>query len=333
MGLTYKESGVDIAKGEQLVDFIRKKLKGKEKENIGLFGGYFDLGSLRYQNPMLVASTDGVGTKLILAREAARYNTIGIDLVAMCANDIICTGAKPLFFLDYIASSELRLNEAEAILEGIIEGCNLAGCTLLGGETAEMPGVYSRGDYELAGFICGVVEKENIINPKTIEEGDLLLGLGSSGIHSNGLSLARNALFVKGGYDFRYKHPLLPHDLITELLLPTRMYVNTVLEILLKEKIRGIAHITGGGIYSNAQRLLHKGLGLRIFWEDFKPHPIFKIIQDAGDIDEKEMRTTFNMGIGLVLIIAPHQKERVVSILKKIGEDIKIVGKVVASSN
>jgi phosphoribosylformylglycinamidine cyclo-ligase len=330
MGLTYRDSGVDIARGERFVDIIRKKLKGTERENIGLFGGIFDLGALKYKNPMLVASTDGVGTKLILARDAGRYNTIGIDLVAMCVNDVVCTGAKPLFFLDYIASSKLRLKEAEAVIEGIIEGCRLAGCTLLGGESAEMPGVYKKGDYELAGFACGVVEKNKIVDPGSIEEGDLLVGIGSSGIHSNGLSLARKALFVKGGCDIHFKHPLLPHDLITELLLPTRIYVDQVLDAVKKFKIKGIAHITGGGIYSNVKRLLSEGLNVRIFWKDLRPQPIFGITQDAGDIDEQEMRKTFNMGIGLVLVIAPGEKERLVSLLKKSGEDPVIVGEVVS---
>jgi phosphoribosylformylglycinamidine cyclo-ligase len=339
MGLTYKESGVDIAKGERFISIIREKLKSNEQENIGLFGGFFDLGSLKYKHPILVASTDGVGTKLILAREAGRYSTIGIDLVAMCVNDVVCTGSKPLFFLDYLATSELSLKEAEAVIEGIIKGCKLAGCTLIGGETAEMPGVYKKGDYELAGFACGVVEKDNIVNPKRIEEGDILLGVGAGGIHSNGLSLARKALFVKGGYDFYFKHPFLPHDLITELLLPTRIYVNAVLEIVKREKIKGIAHITGGGIYSNLKRLLNEGLDIKIFWndlkqdlkKDLKPHPIFKIIQDAGDIEEKEMRRTFNMGIGLVLVISAEQKAKILSLLKKSGENAMIIGEVISS--
>lgn len=329
MGLTYKDSGVDIEKGDHFVTMIKEKLSGSEKCNIGLFGGMFELNSGEYRNPVLVSGTDGVGTKLLLAKEAGKYDTIGIDLVAMCVNDVITSGAKPLFFLDYMASGELEVNKASQVIDGIIEGCRLSGCVLLGGETAEMPEVYKKGDYEIAGFCVGVVEKKAIIDPRSISGGDILVGLRSSGIHSNGLSLARKALFEKKKYRYNADHPLLSRALIEELLIPTRIYKDPVCDIVKEVTVKGIAHITGGGIPGNITRLLRPGVGPKIYWDKISTPPVFHIIEDAGGIEKDEMRKTFNMGIGIVFVIDRRNKERLVSLLKEKGEEPLIIGEII----
>jgi len=329
MGLTYKSSGVDIEKGDRFVDIIRQKLIPEHKKNIGLFGGLYDLGIMGYKHPLLVSSTDGVGTKLILAKEAKRYNTIGIDLVAMCINDIITLGAKPLFFLDYMATSELNLREASQIIDGIIEGCREAGCVLLGGETAEMPDVYKKGDYELAGFSVGVVEKEKVIDCSEIKAGDVLIGIHSSGIHSNGLSLARKALFEIKGYSFFQKHPILEKSFIDELLIPTRIYSRLVVELLEIIRVKGIAHITGGGLYDNIKRLIPPDFDISLNWESLSPQPIFRIIQGAGDIDIDEMRRVFNLGIGMVFIVEKGNIQKIINFLKQKGESPILIGEVI----
>jgi phosphoribosylformylglycinamidine cyclo-ligase len=319
MGLTYKDTGVDIDKGDQFVEIIKKRLPPKDQANIGLFGGLFDISSLGYKNPVLVSSTDGVGTKLLVAREANKFDAIGIDLVAMCVNDVIPLGAKPLFFLDYLATAYLDLETATTIIDGILEGCRQAGCSLLGGETAEMPGVYREGDYELAGFTVGIVERDKIIYGKTIIEGDALVGIRSSGIHSNGLSLARAALV-----NFKFEESLLQ-----ELLVPTRIYVKLVLDLLTKTEIKGIAHITGGGIYGNTKRLLPKNLDLNIHWDILQPQPIFKILQEAGNIEDEEMRKTFNLGVGMVFIVNLEKEKEFCSLLTEMGEEPISIGEVV----
>jgi phosphoribosylformylglycinamidine cyclo-ligase len=331
MGITYRDSGVDIDKGDRFVDIIRKKLKKGEQENIGLFGGLFELDLTGYRNPVLVAGADGIGTKLLLAKEAQNFRTIGIDLVAMCVNDIITLGARPLFFLDYIATADFDLDTGSQIIEGIIEGCRCSACRLLGGETAEMPGVYAKGDYELAGFAVGIVDRSEVIDGNSVQEGDLLVGLRSSGIHSNGLSLARRALFGRGKYVYASKHVLLQKTLVEELLTPTRIYVETVIDILKRVQIRGIAHITGGGFEGNVTRLLPNGLGIEIFWDEFDPHPIFTVIQRAGEVDLEEMRKTFNMGVGMVLIVRKEEAEPLIAMLRERGEEPRIVGRVRSS--
>jgi phosphoribosylformylglycinamidine cyclo-ligase len=331
MGLTYKDSGVDIKKGDNFVNLIKEKLRKNEQDNIGLFGGLFSLNLDNYKDPVLVSGTDGVGTKLLLAKEANKYSTIGIDLVAMCANDIVTLGAKPLFFLDYMACSELEIEKASELIDGIIEGCRLSGCILLGGETAEMPGVYQKGDYELAGFGVGIVEKTGIIDGRSIQAGDVLVGIRSSGIHSNGLSLARRALFGEKGFGFKDGHPLLSNTLIEELLVPTRIYVELVLEIIRYLPVNGIAHITGGGIFSNVKRLLPAGLEPLINWDNIYPHPIFTIIEQSGKIHKEEMRNVFNMGIGLVFVVSRDIKERFISRLEDKGEHYALIGGVVST--
>lgn len=331
MGLTYKDSGVDIKKGDNFVNLIKEKLRKNEQDNIGLFGGLFSLNLDNYKDPVLVSGTDGVGTKLLLAKEANKYSTIGIDLVAMCVNDIVTLGARPLFFLDYMACSELEIEKASELIDGIIEGCRLSGCILLGGETAEMPGVYQKGDYELAGFGVGIVEKTGIIDGRSIQAGDVLVGIRSSGIHSNGLSLARRALFGEKGFGFKDGHPLLSNTLIEELLVPTRIYVEFVLEIIRYLPVNGIAHITGGGIFSNVKRLLPAGLEPLIDWDNIHPHPIFTIIEQSGKIHKEEMRNVFNMGIGLVFVVSRDIKERFISRLEDKGEHYALIGGVVST--
>lgn len=331
MGLTYKDSGVDIKKGRNFVNLIKEKLRKNEQDNIGLFGGLFSLNLDNYKDPVLVSGTDGVGTKLLLAKEANKYSTIGIDLVAMCVNDIVTLGARPLFFLDYMACSELEIEKASELIDGIIEGCRLSGCILLGGETAEMPGVYQKGDYELAGFGVGIVEKTGIIDGRSIQAGDVLVGIRSSGIHSNGLSLARRTLFGEKGFGFKDGHPLLSNTLIEELLVPTRIYVEFVLEIIRYLPVNGIAHITGGGIFSNVKRLLPAGLEPLIDWDNIHPHPIFTIIEQSGKIHKEEMRKVFNMGIGLVFVVSRDIKERFISRLEDKGEHYALIGGVVST--
>jgi phosphoribosylformylglycinamidine cyclo-ligase len=329
MGLTYKDSGVDIEKGDNFVSMIKEKLSGSEKRNIGLFGGMFELQSGQYKNPVLVSGTDGVGTKLLLAKEAGKYDTIGIDLVAMCVNDVITTGAKPLFFLDYLATGKLEINKASEVIDGIIDGCRLSGCVLLGGETAEMPGIYKKGDYEIAGFCVGVVEKKEIIDGRSIGQGDIIIGLRSSGIHSNGLSLARKALFEKKKYRYDAGHPLLSRTLIEELLIPTRIYTDPVCDVVKNVAVKGIAHITGGGVLGNIIRLLPSGVKPKIYWEKISTPPVFHIIEDAGGIEKDEMRKTFNMGIGIVLIADRHNNEKLVSLLRENGEEPLIIGEII----
>jgi phosphoribosylformylglycinamidine cyclo-ligase len=333
MGLTYRESGVDIDKGNRLVDVIKMKMSLDERGNIGGFGGLYELSSPMMRNPVLVSSTDGVGTKLLLAKRAGKYDTIGIDLVAMCVNDIITVGAKPLFFLDYMATSTLEIDTASRIIDGILEGCNQSGCTLLGGETAEMPGLYQQGEYELAGFAVGLVDKKRIVDGSRIVPGDVLIGLRSSGIHSNGLSLARKALFEVDDNPPESKPSILGKPVIEELLIPTRIYSKIVSELVDSMPIKGIAHITGGGIEGNVMRILPKGLDLNIFWSDLKPQSIFSLIQKTGNIGELEMRKTFNMGIGLVLIVEKGLKNSLLSWLQKKGESPIHVGEVQTISN
>ncbi len=331
MGITYRDSGVDIDKGDRFVEIIKEKLSDEEKKSIGLFGGVYDISTIGYKNPVLVSSTDGVGTKLILARLADNYKTIGIDLVAMCVNDIVTLGAKPLFFLDYMATAKLDLNRASDILDGIIKGCRESGCALLGGETAEMPGVYNRGDYELAGFVVGIAEKDGLITGKDIDNGDVIIGIPSSGIHSNGISLARKALFEIKSYkpDMVFSE-LGGIRLIDELLKPTRIYVSLVMRLIGKYSIKGIAHITGGGLYSNILRLLPEDLDVAVEWSTVKPHPIFNLIREAGEIDIDEMRRTFNMGVGLALIVDSHEASFIVEFLRKeMNERAEIIGSIV----
>lgn len=290
--LTYKDAGVDIDAGSELVRRIAKMAPG-----IGGFGGLFPLG-----DSYLVAGTDGVGTKLKLAFETGIHETIGIDLVAMSVNDIITSGAKPLFFLDYFATSHLDVDLAEKVIKGIVDGCTQSDCTLLGGETAEMPDFYADGEYDLSGFAVGIVKKESVIDGKNIIAGDVLIGLPSSGVHSNGFSLVRRVL-TRSGLSLKDQ---LPNESITlgeALMVPTVIYVKQVLDIISKGGVKGIAHITGGGFTDNIPRVFPKGLGAVIYEDSWVIPPVFKWIKEAGQIEDAEMRRTFNMGIGMVLVV------------------------------
>lgn len=319
-GLTYKEAGVDIDAGSELVRRIAKMAPG-----IGGFGGLFPLG-----DSYLVAGTDGVGTKLKLAFETGIHDSIGIDLVAMSVNDIITSGAKPLFFLDYYATSRLDVDLAEKVIKGIVDGCQQSDCALLGGETAEMPDFYAEGEYDLSGFAVGIVKKESVINGKNIEVGDVLIGLPSSGVHSNGFSLVRRVL-ARSGLSLKDKLPGEESVTLAEALMaPTVIYVKQVLDIISKEGnkgIKGIAHITGGGFTDNIPRVFPKGLGALVYNDSWPVPPVFKWIQKAGGIEDGEMKRTFNMGIGMVLVVSKEAAERVV---KEEGGMVYRIGEVIS---
>lgn len=299
MSLNYKTAGVDIEKGDAFVESIKKITKNN---TIGLFGNMFDVSSLGMKNPVLVSGTDGVGTKLKLAFKLNKHNTIGIDLVAMCVNDILCHGAKPLFFLDYLANSNVEVSVLEDIIIGINEGCKQAGCELAGGETAEMPGIYKKGEYDLAGFVVGAVEKEKILPSKNIKKGDALIALPSSGVHSNGFSLV-NAVLEKTGENSK--------EMLEKLMMPTKIYVKEVLICMEKHShIKGLAHITGGGLYSNTMRIIPQGFDLAIDYSKIQTPEVFSWIQKNGNIQTEEMFKVFNMGIGMVVVAEkPHAQE------------------------
>ena len=308
--LTYKKAGVDIRKANRLVRDIKKltsstKVKGSVG-SIGGFGGFFDLSASGDKASLLVASTDGVGTKLKIAQDAGIHSTIGIDLVAMCVNDVLCSGARPLLFLDYFATGKLSGKVWKEVIKGIAAGCKEAGCALLGGETAEMPGMYAKGEYDLAGFCVGVVERKKVIGGSKIKPGDVILGLASSGLHSNGYSLVRKVFTKK---EIRKNKSLL--------LRPTRIYVKAVLEVLKKVPVKGIAHITGGGFYDNITRILPGSARAVIEEGSWKLPSVFRLITKKADIAKKELYTTFNMGIGMVLIIPGKEAEKIRTTFKR----------------
>lgn len=303
-GLSYKDAGVDIDAGSELVRRIAKMAP-----NIGGFGGLFPLG-----DSYLVAGTDGVGTKLKLAFETKKHDTIGIDLVAMSVNDIVTSGAKPLFFLDYFATSHLDVDLAEQVIKGIVEGCRQSNCDLLGGETAEMPGFYSEGEYDLSGFAVGIVKQDKVVDGRSITEGDVLLGLPSSGVHSNGFSLVRRILAHSGAL---LNDPLPDSNGTTTigeaLMAPTTIYVKQVLDLVSTGAVKGLAHITGGGFTDNIPRIFPKGLGACVNIGSWDIPPIFKWIEKAGRVNDAEMRRTFNMGIGMVIVVSPESAEVIIA--------------------
>jgi phosphoribosylformylglycinamidine cyclo-ligase len=334
MKLTYKKSGVDINKGNRLVDIIKPMARSTFKpwvmNDIGSFGALCKLDIRKYNEPVLVSSTDGVGTKLKIAFMLNRHNTVGIDLVAMCVNDVITSGARPLFFLDYFASGKLSTTQASDVIRGIADGCKIAGCSLIGGETAEMPGFYDKGEYDLSGFTVGVVNRKDIITGNTIRKGDHLIALASSGLHSNGYSLVRKLFFDLKKYSPRKKIKELGCTIGEELLKPTRIYVKPVLKILESHKIKGIAHITGGGLTENLPRILpHKpGLGFIVDRQSWHMPDIFRLIQELGSIGDAEMLKTFNMGVGMVLVAGKQDSSEILKILKRLGETAYIIGRV-----
>lgn len=334
MKLTYKKSGVHINEGNKLVDIIKPLARSTFKPfvltDIGSFGALCTLDKSNYRTPVLVSSTDGVGTKLKIAFMLNKHDTVGIDLVAMCVNDILTSGARPLFFLDYFASGRLSTRQAADVIRGIAEGCKIADCSLIGGETAEMPGFYDKGEYDLSGFSVGVVEKKSIINGEGIREGDVLIGLASSGIHSNGYSLVRKLFFDIRKYSPKKKIKELGCTLGEELIKPTRIYVRSILKLIKGHKINGIAHITGGGLTENLPRILPKKRKLQcaVTKGSWPVHTIFSIIQEMGNVPDDEMYKTFNMGIGMVIIVKKDDAQKVLAKLKRLGETACIIGRI-----
>lgn len=330
----YKKAGVDIDAGETLVKRIKPYTKATKRREVmgglGGFGALFDMRPLRYKDPVLVSCTDGVGTKLAVAQAVGRHDTVGIDLVAMCVNDLVVQGAEPLFFLDYFATGKLDVDDAAHVIKGIAKGCKQAGCALIGGETAEMPGMYKAGDYDLAGFSVGVVEKDAILPKRNIEEGDVLLGLASSGIHSNGYSLVRY-IMKQNKLDYDSPAPFAKKKTIGQALLtPTRIYVQPCLKALSRypNGIKALAHITGGGLVDNIPRILPRGLAANISAKSWSMPAIFKWLQEAGDVPKEEMHRTFNCGIGMVLVVDAKHADKISAHLKKSGERVYMLGEI-----
>jgi phosphoribosylformylglycinamidine cyclo-ligase len=334
---TYKDAGVDIDKADAFIKSIQTLVKSTYRTGvlgeIGSFGGMFHLGASRYRDPVLVSATDGVGTKIKIAVLMNRHDTIGIDLVAMCANDIIVHGATPLFFLDYLAMGQLSPEIATPILEGITNGCRQARCSLIGGETAEMPGIYQPGDYDLAGFVVGVVERDQIIDGSDIAVGHRLIGLASSGLHANGYSLVRQVLFERHRYRLDDEMPELGGPLGEELLKPTRIYVETVLNLLRDFPLSGICHVTGGGLTENFPRILPKPCQAVIQRQSWPVPPIFHLLRDQGNIPEAEMLRTFNNGIGMVVVVAEDHVADVLLRLQGLNEQGFVIGEITGRKN
>lgn len=331
--LTYKDSGVDIHAGYETVklikDYVKKTYTKGVVSDIGGFGGMFALDKNEYEEPVLVSGTDGVGTKLMITFKTDIHDTIGEDAVAMCVNDVICQGAKPLFFLDYIATGKLEPKKAADIVKGVASGCIKAGCALIGGETAEMPGLYSEGEYDIAGFCVGIVDKKKIIDGSKITEGDLLIGIPSSGIHSNGYSLVRKIFFDHKNYNTSDYVEELGCTLGEALITPTRIYPKLILDLISKFEIKGMSNITGGGFYENIPRMFPEGITADIDTKNINVLPIFKLMQKEGNVDDDEMYSTFNMGIGMVLALDPKISSDVITYLESLGEKPVIIGKTV----
>ena len=332
MSDVYKKAGVDVEAGYEAVERMKKHINKTTRPEvlggIGSFAGLFDLSSFSYKEPVMVSGTDGVGTKLKLAFQMDKHDTVGIDLVAMCANDIVAQGAQPLFFLDYIACGKNEPAKIEQIVAGVANGCVDAGAALIGGETAEMPGMYSDDEYDLAGFVVGIAEKSKLITGQTIEEGNVLIGLPSSGVHSNGYSLVRK---VVEDLDYAEQYEGLSKHLEEVLLTPTKIYAKQVAKVLEKVDVKGISHVTGGGFYENLPRMLPEGLGVEVQKGSWNIPEIFTFLQTKGDIPEDEMYGVFNMGVGMVLVVKEEDAEDTISILKEAGEEASIIGKVTNS--
>ncbi|NEU27508.1 phosphoribosylformylglycinamidine cyclo-ligase [Paenibacillus polymyxa] len=337
MSEAYKNAGVDIAAGNEAVERMKKHVKRTFRPEVltdlGGFGALFGLNKDKYEEPVLVSGTDGVGTKLKLAFAMDRHDTIGIDAVAMCVNDIVVGGAEPLFFLDYLACDKVIPEKIEAIVAGIAEGCHQSGCALVGGETAEMPGMYSEGEYDIAGFTVGIVDKSKIINGSSIAPGDTVIGLASSGVHSNGFSLVRKLLLEQEGYDLHDEIEGLNGRLGDVLLEPTKIYVKSVLALLDKVKVKGMAHITGGGFIENIPRVLPDHVNVDIQYGAWPILPIFQLMQEKGEISNKDMFTTFNMGIGMVIVVGAEHAQTALEVLKEQGEAAYVIGKVTEGSS
>ena len=337
-GLTYAQAGVDIDAGNALVERIKPLAKSTQRPgaeaSLGGFGALFDLKAAGYDDPLLVTTTDGVGTKLKVAIEAGIHDTVGIDLVGMCVNDLLAQGAEPLMFLDYFATGKLDVEAAATVVAGIAEGCRQAGCALVGGETAEMPGMYAEGDYDMAGFCVGAVDRDKVL-PRMADQkpGDLLIGLGSTGPHSNGYSLVRR-IVERSGLAWDAAAPFAEGQTLAQALLaPTRIYVKTVLPHLKAKagRIKGLAHITGGGLIENPPRAIAEGLVAKFDWDAWALPPVFAWLQQVGGVSDHELRRTFNCGVGLMLIVDPHDLPDVLEGLVRDGEDAFVIGELAAA--
>lgn len=329
---SYAAAGVDITAGYRAVELMKKHIARTMLNNsaadIGGFGGLFALDLSGYKNPVLVSGTDGVGTKLKLAFLMDKHDTVGIDCVAMCVNDVICCGAKPLFFLDYIACGKNYPEKIADIVGGVCEGCVQAGSELIGGETAEMPGFYPIDEYDLAGFSVGIVDRDKVIDKNSMRAGDVMIALPSSGVHSNGFSLVRKVFDVENT-DLRAPVAALGGRSLGETLLtPTKIYVKPMLALFEEVRVKGVSHITGGGFYENMPRSIPDGLGVRIKREDVRVLPIFDLIRETGHIDERDMFNTFNMGVGMSVVVAPEDADRALQILRESGEDAYVIGRI-----
>lgn len=333
MSEAYKQAGVDIAAGNEAVErmkkHVRRTFRPEVLTDLGGFGALFGLNKDKYEEPVLVSGTDGVGTKLKIAFAMDKHDTIGIDAVAMCVNDIVVQGAEPLFFLDYLASGRIVPEKIEAVVQGIAEGCVQSGCALIGGETAEMPGMYADGEYDIAGFVVGVVDKAKLIDGSRIAPGDVVLGMASSGVHSNGFSLVRKLLLETKGYKLEQSFDELGGRLGDVLLEPTKIYVKPVLSLLERIEVKGMVHVTGGGFIENIPRVLPEGADVRIDYGSWSIPPIFGMMQREGEISYRDMFTTFNMGIGMMLIVAPDQAEEAMKIAEQNGEPLRKIGEVI----
>ncbi|MGZ9586537.1 phosphoribosylformylglycinamidine cyclo-ligase [Paenibacillus marinisediminis] len=334
MSEAYKQAGVDIAAGNEAVErmkkHVRRTFRPEVMTDLGGFGALFQLNSKKYEEPILVSGTDGVGTKLMLAFAADKHDTIGVDAVAMCVNDIVVQGAEPLFFLDYLACGKVDPARIETIVQGIADGCSQSGCALIGGETAEMPGMYGAEEYDIAGFSVGVVEKSKLVNGSTIAPGDVVLGLASSGVHSNGFSLVRKLLLEKAGYSLDAVVPELESEasLGEVLLTPTRIYVKPLLTLMNEVTVKGMAHITGGGFLENIPRMLPEGTAVEIDYGSWPVLPVFRLMEQVGGLTAQELFTTFNMGIGMIVVIAEADAAAAEAILREQGEEVYRIGKV-----
>ena len=334
---SYAAAGVDITAGYRSVELMKASIKrtmtAGVASDIGGFGGLFSLDTAKYKNPILVSGTDGVGTKIKLAFLMDKHDTVGIDCVAMCVNDIICSGAAPLFFLDYIACGKNVPEKIAAIVSGVAEGCVQSGCALIGGETAEHPGLMPEDEYDLAGFSVGVVDRDAVIDNKTMKAGDVMIALPSTGVHSNGFSLVRKVFDIDNADLHSPRAELGGKSLGETLLTPTRIYVKSILALLEKVKVSGITHITGGGFYENMPRSIPDGLAVEIKKSDVRVLPIFDLIAKTGNIPERDMYNTFNMGVGMCVVVAEEDVDTALASLRASGDDAYVIGKIVESKN
>jgi phosphoribosylformylglycinamidine cyclo-ligase len=337
MSDAYKQAGVDISAGNEAVELmkthVKRTLRPEVMMGLGGFGALFRMDASKYERPILVSGTDGVGTKLKIAFALDRHDTIGVDAVAMCVNDVVVQGAEPLFFLDYLACDKVIPAKIEAIVKGIADGCEQAGCALIGGETAEMPGMYSEGEYDIAGFTVGVVDEKNLIDGSRVQPGDVLVGIRASGLHSNGFSLVRKVLLADRAMSLHEHVDELGKTLGEELLTPTRIYVKTILALLAKYDVKAIAHITGGGFTENIPRVLPAGVQAEIECGSWPVHPIFELVRELGGVSMADMFRTFNMGIGMVLAVSADQAGAVMQTLAELNEEAYLIGRVSAGES